>query len=248
MKTPNKTTYTLEPGLFRSTYQARSKQTLLVSAPTASPGYETKKMLYNKKPFEISAYAKNQWAGPPAKMLQPLLIQRIRDTGYFYAVVAPPLSANKNWLLKTNLLELRQDFTRSPSCIHMAIQADIIDKSNNDVIDSKVFTTSIITTKNTPYGGVIAANEATRYLLDDIAQFCVNAMVYMNHVAQLPTPVIPAKGKTYAQHHSQTVLQSLRRRANAENESIVIPANAGISIGLATTHKPLRSHHDEKHR
>lgn len=186
---PPKATYTLGPTHYHSQKSTQSKYTLLVSSPTASPGYDTKKMLYNKKPYEIMPFAKNQWAGPPAKMLQPLLIQAIRDTGYFHAVLAPPLSARRHWLLKTNLLELRQDFTYSPSCIHMSIQVEIIDKPNDKVVNSQVFSTQVNTFKNTPYEGVIAANKATRILLNRIADFCVNTVVYNQEQLELPPPI-----------------------------------------------------------
>lgn len=173
-------TYTLAASY--SKYQPRHRKniTLMVSMPTASSGYQSKKMIYNKKPFELNAFTKNQWAGPPAEMITPLLLQYLRDTGYFHAIIQPPISARRNIRLKINLLELRQDFTSKPSKVNMAIQADLIDEKNSKILNSKVFATSYFAPCDTPYGGVIAANRATNKLLQQIANFCVHSMMKRN--------------------------------------------------------------------
>ena len=72
----------------------------------------------------------------------------------------------------------------------MAIQAEIIDKANNSVVDSQVFAVSVPTAKNTPYGGVLAANSATSCILDDIAKFCVGAIIYNQKQVELPKPSV----------------------------------------------------------
>lgn len=183
---PVKATYTLNETSPQHHQNFHKPKTILISMPTANVGYETKNMLYTLQPYEIKSFSKHQWAGPPAKMLLPLLIQHLDNTGYFQATATPPLSAYNHKLLKTHLLELQQDFSVHPSCIRLSIRADIIDKAKDTVLASQVFTTNIPTNSDTPYGGVIATNKATRILLDQIAWYCVQHLI--DHPIRLPPP------------------------------------------------------------
>jgi len=192
-----KTQYTLALKNYHNHVSSRPI-TVLVATPTASPGYDSRRMLYTCRPYEIKAFAKNEWAGSPANLLQPVIIQALRDTGHFRAVVASPLPARRDYLLKTNLVELRQDFTYKPSCIKMALQAELIENRNRQVVASKIFSTEIPTISNDPYGGVLAANRATTFILGQLTRFCTRHLVHFaslklpkpKQFVQLPTPQI----------------------------------------------------------
>lgn len=177
IKVTEKTTYTLADTTQVSHQNVNKRITLLVSMPNSNPGYETKHMIYTLKPYELSTFSTHQWAGSPAQMLFPLLIQHIDNTGYLQAIAAPSLSTYKNKLLKTQLLEFHHDFTTHPSSIKMSIRADIIDKANDYIISTQVFSTQMHALSDTPYGGVIAFNQASHRLLDQIAWYCVENLI-----------------------------------------------------------------------
>ena len=42
---------------------------LVVNVPVAQPGFDTPRMAYTQRPYEVSYYATHQWADPPARML-----------------------------------------------------------------------------------------------------------------------------------------------------------------------------------
>lgn len=188
-KTPSITTYTLSVAKIRDRVAHDHKITLLVSAPTAAAGYDSRKMIYTRKPYELSEFALNQWAAPPAEMLEPIVVQKLRDTGYFHAVISTAFSTQREYLLKMNLIELRQDFTVNPSRIRLALQAELIDAKESRVINTRTFTCSIPTPQNTPYNGVVAANRAVEVLLSQVAQFCVRSLTPQNQpLLDLPKP------------------------------------------------------------
>lgn len=174
---PETSTYTLSIPRLHNVPTTSKQLTLMVTTPTASSGYTSKKMIYNEHPYELSAFGRNEWAGPPAEMLEPLLIQKLRDTGYFHAVVATPFSANRELVLRTRLLELRQDFTCKPSHIILALQVELINNKTEQVINSQTFSCSMPTHCNTPYGGVQTANQAANVVLDKVAQFAVRSLI-----------------------------------------------------------------------
>ncbi|MCB1827745.1 MAG: membrane integrity-associated transporter subunit PqiC [Coxiellaceae bacterium] len=177
VKSPTVQTFTINSRPYINSVHRNKRITVMVTTPTASPGYETSQMIYNKQRYELNHFTKNKWAGPPAEMLNPLLVQALQDTGYFHAVVSTPISVDRNLRIKTNLLELRQDFTVTPSRLRMAIQVDLVNDETNKVINSRVFSTSIPTLCDTPYGGVIAANRASQALMRQIAYFTVDNLV-----------------------------------------------------------------------
>ena len=148
-------------------------RTLLIMTPTASPGYQSNQIIYVEQPYLLKAYAKNEWVASPAQMLSPLLEESLRNTGYFQAVVGQPFSGISERRLAVELLRLQQQFFRQPSEVYMELKADLINSRTNEVIASKVFETSVPTDAATPYGGVVATNEATQILLEQIVKFVV---------------------------------------------------------------------------
>lgn len=197
--TPVQHVYTLKAPTYHNHNTASRKITLLVNTPTASSGYQSKNMIYNQKDYELNSFSRNHWAGPPAEMLKPILLQSLRDSGYFHAVIGTPISAHRHLRLRVNLIELRQDFTLCPSQIKMALQASLIADQSDRVINSRVFATQVTCQQDTPYAGVIAANRATGKLMQQLAQFCVDNAVNarkkqhasaVNPAISLPEPTV----------------------------------------------------------
>ena len=178
---PEVSTYTLAVERIHSPVSSHQKITLAVNTPTAGAGYDTRKMIFTNRPYELGEFARSQWAAPPAEMIEPILIQKLRDTGRFHAVVMNAFSTNKQLSLRTHLIELRQDFTVKPSQVKVAIQAELINANDNKVINSRTFTTSISAPENTPYSGVVAANKAVDWLLTQIAEFSVRSLNSAQH-------------------------------------------------------------------
>lgn len=196
VKTAPMHTYTLQYDAVARNRARGPLTTLMISSPTASPGYQSRNMIYSCHPFELSHYINNQWAGPPADMLKPLLVQAVRDTGYFHAVISSPISADRNMRLKLNVLELRHDFDRRPSVQRLAVQVTLINDKNDQVIASQVFRADVVAPCPTPYGGVIAANRAAKQVLRQVAAFCVR------HIANPKYSVLDeglSDAKPYAQ-------------------------------------------------
>lgn len=146
---------------------------ILVSPPETRAVYNTTKMAYTVKPYQVAYFSKNEWAETPSQMLQPLLVQTLQNTHDFRSVVAPPYSGNFNYMLNTRLIELKQDFTRRTPVMIMSLNAQLFRVSDQQVIASKRFDSEVMIPSGTPYGGVFAANQATSRILEQIAKFCL---------------------------------------------------------------------------
>ncbi|MCA1957636.1 MAG: ABC-type transport auxiliary lipoprotein family protein, partial [Nitrospira sp.] len=84
---------------------------LFVGTPQAEPGYDTTKMAYVKRPYEVEYYAVNQWAEQPTRMVGSLLIQFLGTTGQWRAVVPWPSAIHGDLRLDSYGFAVQQEFT-----------------------------------------------------------------------------------------------------------------------------------------
>lgn len=151
-----------------------AKQSILITVPEAAAGYQNSEMMYVKKPFELSSFANNAWVDQPANMLLPLLAQSIQNSGYFYAVTSNANSEHTDYRLDTQLIELQQNFLKKPSQLDLVAKVVLTDVGKNRVIASRLISQHIKCPMDTPYGGVIAANQATKRFTAEVSQFVVS--------------------------------------------------------------------------
>lgn len=165
-------TYTLNPAI--PTITAKSGQlTLLVDTPKASQAFADTQMAYIDKPYQLAYFSYHEWAATPAQMLQPLLMQTIQNTGHFQAVITNANQARYDLVLNTRILNMQQVFLQKPSQFQLSIQAQLINNDSHRVIATQQFTIIEPAPTDSPYGGVIAANQATGKILQQLTHFCL---------------------------------------------------------------------------
>nr|P26880.1 RecName: Full=Uncharacterized protein in pal 5'region; AltName: Full=ORFU [Legionella pneumophila] len=85
----------------------------------------------------------------------------LQSSGYFYAVTSSPYSEEADYRLDTQLLKLEQNFIKKPSVLEFSAKIVLTHISDNQIIGSRIVSLQIPCSQDTPYGGVIAANQAT---------------------------------------------------------------------------------------
>lgn len=146
--------------------------TLAVALPLAAPGYDSRRMVYLRRPLELEAFAFHEWVEAPAQMLAPLLLRALQDSGAFRAVVLAPSAAQAGWRLETGLTRLHQDFTQQPSQLRLGLRAVLLDVASRRVIAWREFDVSVPAAGDDPVAGVQAAHRATQQLMQALAVFC----------------------------------------------------------------------------
>lgn len=167
------TKYTIDKIPAQCTQKKRSLVDLVVLSPETSAMYNTNKMAYSLRPHQIAYYSQNEWAETPSEMFQPLLVGSIQKTRYFHAVVTPPVVLENMYILKTQILELLQDYSVKPARLRMTVRVTLNRTSNNYPIATADFCRVVPMKDATPEAGTIAANQATVLILKNINDFIV---------------------------------------------------------------------------
>lgn len=148
-------------------------QSILITAPEAVAGYQTDQMVYIKERFKLSAFAHSAWISPPADMLYPLILQSVQQAGYFYTVASSPFSEGTDYRLDTQLIKLQQNFLTKPSEVELVVKVVLSHVTTNRVVASRIMSQRSRCPVDNPYGGVIAANLATRQFTAELSQFII---------------------------------------------------------------------------
>ena len=173
VKTPVAHNYTLALSPYKHHVKKALPFTLLISKPEAMAGYRTSQMLYLKKPYAIEPFAKNAWESPPANMLYPLLVKRFQTSRGFKAISSSPYADKADYRPDTQLIDLYQDFSSTKSYIKFTAKIALTRVTDYHVLASKLVTKTVPCPQNTPYGGVLAANQAVSVFTEEALNFAL---------------------------------------------------------------------------
>jgi cholesterol transport system auxiliary component len=151
-----------------------TRQSILITQPEAMAGYQTNEMMYVNKLFELNSFTHSAWVSPPADMIYPLIVQSVQRSGYFYAVASSPNTEETDYRLDTQLIKLQQNFLTKPSTVDFVVKAVLSNSKDNRVVASRIINQHIRCPLENPYGGVLAANIATRQFTAELSSFIVN--------------------------------------------------------------------------
>ncbi len=149
--------------------------TLVVFPPQTQAIYDTTQMAYAIQPHQLAYFGRHEWAETPSRMLLPLLVSALQSTGCFNAVVVPPYAYAYTHALRTDIVELRQDFTAQPAVLRLSLRVQLGDDTAGRVIDGTEITVSESMQRRTPEAGVVAANVAAAKALRDVVSFVLAA-------------------------------------------------------------------------
>jgi cholesterol transport system auxiliary component len=154
---------------------AATAPTMIVTVPRAAPGFDSSRIVYVRRPYEIEYFAHNAWVDTPSNMLAPVMVQAIEGSGAFHAVLGAPTSATGALRLESELVRLQQDFSTSPSHVRLTLRAALVDSASRRVLASREFDVRVNAPSDDPYGGVIAAQRAAGQVLAALAAFCAES-------------------------------------------------------------------------
>lgn len=154
---------------------SQTAPTLIVNPPHAAAGFDSQHIIYVREPHQLEYYAHNEWVDTPARMVAPLIITAVENSGAFRAVVLAPSAASGDLRLDTEIMRLQHDLGSHPSRVRFTMRAYIVDNTTRQVLAWREFDETVAAQSEHPYGGVIAANRAVQAVLEQLAGFCTEA-------------------------------------------------------------------------
>jgi cholesterol transport system auxiliary component len=155
-----------------STGSAASAPTLLINPPQAGAGFDSQRIIYVRQAHQLEYFAHSEWVDTPARMLAPLIVSALDRAGTFRAVVATPTVASADLRLDTEIVRLQHEFGSAPSRVRLTLRATLIDNATRQILAQVDLDNRADAASEDAYGGVVAANHATRVMLQTLAVFC----------------------------------------------------------------------------
>ena len=149
--------------------------TLIVNPTRAAAGFDSQRIIYVRESHKLEYFAHSEWVDPPARMLAPLLVAAVENSGAFRAVVLMPSGAAGDLRLDTEIIRLQHDFRTQPSAVHFTLRAYLVDDKTRRVLAWREFNAAVPAANEDPYGGVVAANRAVQAVLENLSAFCAEA-------------------------------------------------------------------------
>jgi cholesterol transport system auxiliary component len=148
--------------------------TLLVLVPETEPLYATTQMAYTTQAYQIAYFSQNEWAATPSQMIEPMIVETLRRTHYFSDVLSSPDFGHHTFTLRSEILEIKQDFTSEPAMLQLTMRFNLSRESTNQVIATRELSVREPMLERNPYAGVVAANKAMANLLQELSRFVVD--------------------------------------------------------------------------
>ncbi len=145
---------------------------LMVSTPRAWPGFDEPRIAYIQHPLRIDYYASNEWADPPPRMLEPLLVAALEAR--FGTVVSSRSGITAELRLDTEIVKLQQEFLTRPSQGRVMLRAQLIDLSRGRVLGTQSFEARAVAPSDDAAGGVRALDGALQQVLSELVEYCRN--------------------------------------------------------------------------
>lgn len=159
-----------EPDRERGTPFSRvnAQGVLLVGVPQAAAGFEQPRMAFLQRPSEVSYYASHFWVDAPSRMLAPLLIRSLEQSGTWRVVVPMPSALRADHQLDVSGVVVQQEFVQRPSHSRVRLRAQLTDVKTQRVVGARSFDRLEPAPSEDAYGGVLAANRAVSAVLADV--------------------------------------------------------------------------------
>ena len=150
--------------------------TLVVNPPHAASGFDSQRIIYVREKHQLEYFSHSEWVDTPARMLAPLIAAAIGNSGAFRAVVLTPSAAAGDLRLDTEIVRLQHDLRTQPSQVRFTLRAHLVENATRRVLTWREFDTVVPAASANPYGGVVAANQAVKTVLENLSTFCAEAV------------------------------------------------------------------------
>lgn len=158
--------------------------TLILSPPRAAAGFDSPRIIYVRQAHKLEYFSQSEWVDPPARMLGPLMVSALEQSGAFRAVLVTPASASGDLRLDTEIIRLQQDFSTHPSRVQFVLRAYLVNDKTREVVGWREFDESLDAPSEDARGGVVAANRVVQKVLKALSLFVLQRVAERKNATQ----------------------------------------------------------------
>lgn len=156
---------------------------LLISLPQSDPGFDTQRIAYRTRPYELNYFSTSQWADTPARMLSPLLVAAFEQAPLWGAVVTAPTVLRADYRIDVSSLVLVQEFLEVPSHVRISWRVQLVHLLDGRPLGARRFEAVQVAPSEDAYGGAQAANQALAKLLGDVTSWVAGCVTQPERAA-----------------------------------------------------------------
>jgi len=171
LRTEPPSIFALEATFESAPVRDAAAQPLAIAVPQARPAFDSARIVYVSRTYEVRFFSKSQWVDTPARMLAPLLVQALGASSRFQPVRSGA-GVDAALRLETEITTLQQEFTVRPSRVRFALRAQLVDVAAHRIVATTDLEAVEESASDDPYGGVVAANQAVGRLLRELTTWC----------------------------------------------------------------------------
>ena len=135
-------TFQLPEFTVSSAEHKESELTLRVTTPLAESPLDGTRLLVMPGSSEIKAFRGVRWSKPLPSLVQDQLVEGLRQSGMFKAVVSDTSSALTDLALTTELSAFYLDAQNDPATVVLQIDAQVIDQGSKQLVAARRFSAS----------------------------------------------------------------------------------------------------------
>ncbi len=166
---PDKDRFVLQAPTCPSAATAENGATLLVRATTSSKLFDSQKIIFNDTAETRGFYQFAAWAESPVLQFTRLLLGRMECVGIFHSVSRGNEAARADYILSTEIIDFRHDYTEKPGKALVTVRAEFYAPASRTMLASRVFSREVPVTEFNAEGAVHAFSQASEQVLSDLA-------------------------------------------------------------------------------
>lgn len=162
----------------------RLPHVLRVARFTATPPFNTQRIIYADKGLHRNAYASSQWIATPAEMTAHQLARDFQSIQAFKAVVSPDTTLPSTHIISGWVEEFIEEGFVRPAQASLRLSITLVDAMQSDpgkrVLFQKSYSAKEPMTEQTPAALAVAMSEATARLAAEIVRDIYSALTLIN--------------------------------------------------------------------
>lgn len=131
---------------------------LYIEEPSVNKSFNNRSIFYTTKAYQFEEYALNKWINKPSDMIHTNIIEAFEYSNIYRTIHKEKRKDKSNYVLKTDVIDIYNMIQNDKS--YAVLKVKFYLQMNKENIKTYTYDKKIQALSNTPYGFVVAINEA----------------------------------------------------------------------------------------